>query len=576
MLVYGHRTVSLNVSAFLRQFDSRLARLPAAPDHDAVIDLLVDWGEAESAVADFFLPERDDEVEELATWRTISDAVAEAACASWEQDAAARAEALARARTPLARLLTTTAAGDVRSKSAEGFSHYGLYPEQYMEAARRFARECRPAAVLCVGLRSVGSILAHVVAATLRRHGVPAATRSVRPRGHPFDRRLELTERLRTLLSDVGPRHVAVVDEGPGLSGSSFAAATNLFVAAGVRPERIVMFPSWQPAADNLRSPAARDAWTRHLSVAATFEDVCLVNGRLFGTTLVTADLSGGQWRERCFASADEWPAVQPQHERRKYLIGGGDAIRRFAGLGRRGAAIHDRAATLAGAGFVPDAVALTHGFLEQRWIPATPLTTATAASRPVLDRFAEYLAFVRWRFATGDADSVDEIHEMATVNASEGVGPWTTAPIDGLAADAREFSEPRVAVDGRMLPHEWIASGDRLVKTDALDHHDDDFWPGCRDIAWDVAGASVECELGPDASRYLVAAYERKSGDRTIAERLPFYETAYLAYRLAYTTLAAETLGESADGRAFTRLRQRYRRSLDGRLAHARPASRR
>ena len=49
------------------------------------------------------------------------------------------------------------------------------------------------------------------------------------------------------------------------------------------------------------------------------------------------------------------------------------------------------------------------------------------------------------------------------------------------------------VAIDGRMLPHEWLETRMAIVKADALDHHDDHFFPGCQDIAWDIAGASVE-----------------------------------------------------------------------------------
>src|SRR5205823_6339501 len=99
-------------------------------------------------------------------------------------------------QTALGRLLAQPASSTVTAKTAEGFAYYALYPEQYIVAAQRLAMQA-PACVLCVGLRSVGSILAHVVAATLRRHGIRAATRSVRPRGHPFDRRLHATAALR-------------------------------------------------------------------------------------------------------------------------------------------------------------------------------------------------------------------------------------------------------------------------------------------------------------------------------------------------------------------------------------------
>ncbi|MCU1383603.1 MAG: hypothetical protein JWL71_2300 [Acidobacteria bacterium] len=567
MLVYGHHTVGLNVAAFLRQFRDRLDALPTAPGHDAIVDLLVDWGEAESAVADALLPDRDDDLSALTPWRNVSDACADAACASWDGDAAASAAALARARHGVDALNVATVPEHVRSKAAEGFAHYALFPEQYMDAARRFAREHQPRAVLCLGLRSIGSILAHVVAAAIRRAGIAATTRSVRPRGHPFDRRLAITDRLAAVIADAGVSHVAVVDEGPGLSGSSFAAAADFLVAGGRPADRVVLFPSWLPAGDSLRSTAAQRVWDRHQKITAGFEQVCLRDDRLFGTIPVTRDLSAGGWRAHCFSSPDLWPAVQPQHERRKYLAGSSGTIVRFAGLGRRGRSIADRAAALGESEFGSGALSLTHGWLEQPWIDGRTLTAADAAAPRVLDHLAAYLASIRRAFTTADPESVDEVLNMAIINASEGLGAWTAAPLARLAAAAEQFAEARVAVDGRMLPHEWIAAGDRFVKTDALDHHDDDFWPGCRDIAWDVAGTIAEFDLAPDAAAYFVTAYTRHAGDHTIAQRLPFFEAAYLAYRQAYAAFAGDTLGDSVDGRAFNALRQRYRRSLDERL---------
>jgi hypothetical protein len=134
---------------------------------------------------------------------------------------------------------------------------------------------------------------------------------------------------------------------------------------------------------------------------------------------------------------------------------------------------------------------------------------------------------------------------------------------MDAYADEAARFDEPEVAVDGRLLPHEWIASDGALMKTDALDHHADDFLPGPRDSAWDVAGAV--CELGLDgaAAAALVSEYRGRSHDRTIERRLPFYRAAYLAYRIGYANLSAESLRGTPDGARFRTLEARYRRSL-------------
>jgi hypothetical protein len=94
----------------------------------------------------------------------------------------------------------------------------------------------------------------------------------------------------------------------------------------------------------------------------------------------------------------------------------------------------------------------------------------------------------------------------------------------------------------------------------DALDHHDDHFFPGCQDIAWDIAGAAVEWGFEPEV---LMQRYLRLRSDSTLRARMPFYMTAYRAYRYGYCTMAAESLGETPDGAGFKRLANKYAKDL-------------
>ncbi|HYO79940.1 MAG TPA: hypothetical protein VES20_00950, partial [Bryobacteraceae bacterium] len=71
-------------------------------------------------------------------------------------------------------------------------------------------------------------------------------------------------------------------------------------------------------------------------------------------------------------------------------------------------------------------------------------------------------------------------------------------------------------------------------VKTDALDHYDDHFFPGRQDIAWDVAGAAVEFGFDPEL---LLSRME--TADSALSNRVPFYTKAYLAYRIGYCSMA-------------------------------------
>jgi hypothetical protein len=460
-------------------------------------------------------------------------------------------------RSECSRLPQPADATELNARSAEGFAHYSLYPEQYVEAAERFLHEQAPAALTCIGVRTVGAALAHVVAAAAARAGVTARVITVRPRGHPFDRRLVLSDRLRDRLTGDPAATFAVVDEGPGLSGSSFAAVADALTDMGIAAGRIVLFPAWQPAPNTLRSERGAAAFERHRTIVTEFRRPEAVEGR---------DVSAGCWRAVVFG-ADErrWPAVHPQHERRKYLAerGGAPYVWRFAGLGRYGRAKLARARSLADGGFTPAPRGLAAGFLAEAWITGHPLDAAGPITVRTLDRLGAYLAFVRRTFSTGAPALVDDLAAMLRANAAEMFGDRLARFIDAVSARAASFDEAQVAVDGRMLPHEWIATDTGLLKTDALDHHSDDFLPGSRDIAWDVAGTIVEFGLGREAARHLIARYQAHSADATIGCRLPFYRAAYTAYRLGYATLAAETLAGSSDGARFTRGQTRYRRSL-------------
>src|SRR5919108_814530 len=279
MLVYGHRAFPLNVRAFLRDFSSRLDRLPTTPAHDAVVDLLVDFGEAYAAVADAWQPAHDDWLEALQLWGAAAHATAVALVASYRRDTAGGQQAVDRCRRAVGSLVDTTADREVSARTAEGFAYYALFPEQYIVATERFVREHAPSVLTCIGIRSIGAPLAHVVAAAAERSNVRARVFTVRPRGHPFDRHLELTDRLRDRLVADRRGCFAIVDEGPGLSGSSFAAVSEALIASGLDADRIVMFPSWCAPEDRVRSARGRDAIRRHRRFVGPFEDVWRVSG---------------------------------------------------------------------------------------------------------------------------------------------------------------------------------------------------------------------------------------------------------------------------------------------------------
>ncbi|HET8549816.1 MAG TPA: hypothetical protein VFL57_17525 [Bryobacteraceae bacterium] len=405
-------------------------------------------------------------------------------------------------------------------RDPEGYAYYALYPEMYAQSARRFLAECRPEHCCVIGIRSIGASLSRVVACELEADSI-----TVRPHGHPFERYVKLGPGLSRTLRTY--EWFAVVDEGPGISGSSFAAVARALNELGIGDNRIVFFPSWDHDGSGLRSAEARQRWPRHRRYVTSFETCILPQ---LGSV---RDASGGKWRELL----EVWPAVQTQHERRKYLRG--DTLLKFAGLGRIAHRKLARAQLLADAGYTPGAVGIENGFISTRWEAGEPVT---AASPRLVARMREYIAFLEANFQVDGCVRFDEIMQMIEVNTGR------SPVVDRSLIEGGRLT----AVDGRMLPHEWIATAHGYFKTDALDHHDDHFFPGCQDIAWDIAGAEVEFDLPPGTF-----------GDNP---RLPFYRIAYCSYRLGYARMAQEALAGDPDGERFRSLGNRYE-SLVGQL---------
>ncbi len=118
------------------------------------------------------------------------------------------------------------------------------------------------------------------------------------------------------------------------------------------------------------------------------------------------------------------------------------------------------------------------------------------------------------------------------------------------LKLDGEELaSAHEVLTDGRMQPFEWIASRQgQLLKTDAISHGDNHFFPGPCDIAWDIAGAIVEWELDAAASEFLLRRFRQISGI-DVSATLDIYMLAYCVFRLGFCKMARSTVLGSPRG---------------------------
>ncbi len=108
----------------------------------------------------------------------------------------------------------------------------------------------------------------------------------------------------------------AVVDEGPGLSGSSFLAVAEALERAGAAREKIFLVSSHAPNLNALCADNAARRWQRFHCIP--------VAGEARRPAEAVDFIGGGQWRSRVFANEPEWPAAWTSFERLKYLSSSG------------------------------------------------------------------------------------------------------------------------------------------------------------------------------------------------------------------------------------------------------------
>lgn len=547
MIVYGKFPERVTTRAWVDRIAERCRRVSGLPPglarHGELMTAFIDAAGLSQGVADALF--RDDGMDQRSVGQDDCTALllrlASAVCVSWDS-AFANIEALPDC------IALDQLPDEIEINLPEGYAHYALYPEAYIEAARRLRPE---GPVRVIGIRSIGTGLAALVTVALRS-GPPV---TIRPVGHPFERRLNIDPALAAELTDDPRASYVVVDEGPGLSGSSLAAVADFLTGRGVSPDQVTFLTSHGGDPGPEAGPCVRLAWSRVQREVADGNALLTehigewAKAILGDSCRIHDDLSAGAWRARLWAAESAWPAIHPAWERRKLLTDDGDAkwLLRFAGLGAIGERKLAQAQALHAAGFGLEPVGLAHGMLAMRWLDdARPLQPRELGSAELTARIGAYIGFRATSFAArvGGGSEVPELFEMARCNAASALGEARAAALDIWRPRLdclRPLVQP-VEVDGRMLPHEWLrtASGE-LIKTDALDHHVGHDLVGCQDAAWDVVGAALELGLSQEA---VAEAASFISGRRIAPELIAFYRPCYLAFRWAQHRMAVQSLG--------------------------------
>ena len=566
MLVYGDRSEKVDPRLRLQDLGAQLVAVASMDAglarHSALIDALIEGGRILQGVADtdFAVSGCDRRTAESDALVQFLLAIGHELCRSWDTGFAAEM----RLQAPPSALDLPVS---IDMKVPEGYAFYALYPEAYADTARSLQLA---GAVTVIGLRSIGTSLAAVTAAAL---GASSFV-TLRPFGDAYARRLSISDQLAGDLLSGNTGHFVIVDEGPGLSGSSFGAVADWLEDHGVAEDRIVAIASHGGSLGRHASARHRERWPRMRRAVASFEDRFpeLLSSWAGGSLPDLQDISHGQWRKRVYASPADWPAVCPAWERRKFIgeIGGRSCLVKFAGLGREGESKLKRARILHGAGFAPEPFGLVHGFLIERWHDeATPLP---AKSKP-LSRLAEYIATRAQMLPSvgSSGASLDQLLTMIRRNAALSLGAEGLEQLESWPARLPRIERlvVRTQTDNRLGRHEWLQlPGGRLLKSDAVDHSQAHDLIGCQDVAWDIAGAAIEFGLDDREASSLAAEVYRMLGRLPDPELLQFMMLAYSSFGLGQATMASEmAAGDPPERQRLEALTGRYRERLKASL---------
>ncbi|PSJ39495.1 hypothetical protein C7I55_12865 [Sphingomonas deserti] len=533
MWVYGDHERAVTRAALLEEVRAAAAVLDSAEPgltwHSACVALFLSLSELLQGIADEALRETGVDAPSPA-----QDAVTAASIAAATAIDRSWRSAFEDQQVPdLATLSALDENGALTLRRCEGYAFYAVYPELYLEAARAL-----PPGALVIGLRSIGGGLAALAAAASKAKAVL----TVRPGGAFFDRRIAAGPALESRIAESGDAPVAIVDEGPGLSGSSFGGTADWLEEQGVAPDRILFMPSHAGDLGPQAREDHRTRWNARPRLVAAFDDVLLAGpmplARWFEDLTGPAtepldDLSGGAWRTR--SPWHDAPA-DPGRESRKYLLqtDQGRFLLKFVGLDALSTAKFGRARRLFEAGFAPEPLALRHGFLLERWVHGRQVT-------PPVSCLAAYLSFRASHFpAETSGAPLRQLVDMARHNLREGLGEEATGLLDPWTDDRVEALQPAVQpvhVDARLHRWEWLETPQGVLKTDAVDHAQAHDLIGCQDIAWDIAGAAIEFDLAPEE---IIRLAEAVMSSRPVA-LIDLLLACYLAFQLGWWTFAGE-----------------------------------
>jgi hypothetical protein len=578
MLVYGEQHYQERLSVFVRHLLERNRNTPA-DDLDELRTLLIQTGQLEQGVEDYesSRPARD---------RVLSRQVrrlTDLAATEFLSRLAGRFKPGISARAAGAALQEYWEALEgirfiedpwLRIRIPEGFEYYTLFPEQYCATAFGWLQHHQAAVdrrAIVLGIRSIGTTLSAMVSAVLKAAGWHVERTTVRPAGHPFNRAVSSGE-----VRKCAHRCGLVVDEGPGLSGSSMAAGARALAEAGCSD--ISLLPGHRGDPGTAASPEVRRCWVNLPRYCAQLEDLrwdgCSLQECLRKRTerlrpnLVGKDsegnadwserevrvenVSGGQWRRWAYRSQREWPPVAERFERTKYLCRVDSqpiVLWKFSGLGccwhggktSTELELQDLSSREA-ENLVAKPIKIFRGFLAVPWSHGERLDRHSSKARKALSTVARYLIVSAGAPLDGRQLSAarTRLTEMIRCNLAEKFGEALAARAAHWAAGAKITNVIPAYTDGHLAPYEWVASAYGVFcKTDCFGHVFDHTLVGQQPLLWDVAGTLVEWDVRPSDRAQLLTQLST-AGILVEPITLALYELAYATFRMGLFSLCA------------------------------------
>lgn len=548
MQVYGDLTIEKKTSEVadsLRILAVSAEHKTGLPRHEALTELMIDCGAFVQGVLDheFEARGKDD-------WAPLEDALnewmletASLLHASWKRDLIPNLEIF----LSLLKHIESFALPETLSlRVAEGFAFYATYPEMYFKAGETLREAYPNDEWIVIGIRSIGTVLAPLVASSLQT----TSLLTLRPVGPVFDRTLQIGETILTQMIKPCARY-AIVDEGPGLSGSSFASVAKWLMQNGVSAERLHFLPSHANAPGAFITDENQKIWESISKHTVEFDDLRTqkISCWPFLHLKAAKDISGGLWREIRVSHPERKPPVDSTRERRKYWMPHerDGVVAKFVGLGLIGKWKKKAALALSEEEWIPKIQQFEYGWAIQEWHRwPTLFELDRAAQWNALHQVAKYLAFRKEKLPSPlgvRGATPRELFEMIIQNVSERLGSEESSELRQeweSTLERMELEIQPVFTDNRMHLWEWLVRDDgKVLKCDAFDHALSHDLIGPQDIAWDIAGVIVEFQLSPfEEGRFIE---QLKSLGVVRSEPLiQFSKLAYLAFQMGYYDQAA------------------------------------